>query len=67
MKPVIKRALRTFFQTAIGYIAMNLTIVDWSDVSASKNVLFGLGVSAIAAGIAAIMNLDEVNKDDERH
>lgn len=65
MKPVIKRALRTFFQTAVGYIAMNLTIVDWNDVSALKNVLFGLGVSAIAAGTAAIMNLDEVNKDDE--
>lgn len=65
MKPVIKRALRTFFQTAVGYIAMNLTIVDWNDVSALKNVLFGLGVSAIAAGIAAIMNLDEVNKHDE--
>lgn len=61
MKNVIKRALRTFFQTAIGYIAINIPNADWT----SKNVLLGLGVSATAAGLAAVMNyIDEVKKND---
>lgn len=65
MKTVAKRAIRTFFQTAIGYFAMNLTVVNWEDPVSSKNVLFGLGVSAIAAGVAAIMNMNEVNNNDD--
>lgn len=61
MKNVAKRALRTFFQTAIGYIAMNIPDADWT----SKDVLLGLGISATAAGLAAVMNyIDEVKKDD---
>lgn len=64
MKTLLKRVIRTFFQTAIGYLVINLSVIDWSDTNAAKNVLFGLGVSSIAAGLAAIMNLNEVKKDE---
>ena len=56
----VKRALRTFFQTAIGYLAVNVAVVDFSaDRAALKSCLVGLGVSAVSAGIAAVMNLKE--------
>lgn len=57
MKTWIKRALRTFFQTAVGYLSVNLMTVDFT---AEKTVLeatfIGLGVSAVSAGLAAVMN-----------
>ena len=61
MKPWVKRALRTFGQTAIGYIAVNAAMINWAEEWALlKSALIGLGVSAVAAGIAAAMNiLDE--------
>ena len=59
-KNCVKRALRTFFQTAIGYLAVNAAVVDFSaDKAALKSCLVGLGVSAVSAGIAAVMNLKE--------
>lgn len=64
-KNFVKRALRTFFQTAIGYITVNITLVDFSnDKSILKSTLMGILISAISAGIAAIMNLkgDNVNE-----
>ena len=59
-KNCVRRAIRTFFQTAIGYLAVNIAVVDFSaDRAALKSCLVGLGVSAISAGIAAVMNLKE--------
>lgn len=55
MKTYIKRALRTFLQTAIGYISVNLATVDIT----AKSAITGLAVSAIAAGLAAVMNYKE--------
>lgn len=60
MKETIKRAVRTFVQAAAGYFAANLALYagsDFSDLNVLKTVLTGLGVSAIAAGLAAVMNL----------
>lgn len=55
-----KRAYRTFFQTAIGYIAINIAMIDFSSSKdVLKNTLIGLGVSGIAAGISAVMNLKD--------
>lgn len=51
----IKRAIRTFFQTAIGYITVAIPTVDWND-STLKTTLIGIGMSALAAGISAVMN-----------
>lgn len=59
-KETLRRALRTFIQTAAAYVGANLCVIDFS---ASKDVvhsaLFGLLVSAAAAGLAAIMNLEK--------
>lgn len=51
----IKRAIRTFFQSAMGYIVVAIPTVDWND-SALKATLIGIGMSALAAGISAVMN-----------
>ena len=59
-KNCVKRALRTFVQTAIGYLAVNIAVVDLSaDKAALKSCLVGLGVSAVSAGSSAVMNLKE--------
>lgn len=60
MKETIRRALRTFIQAAVGYIATNLVCIVSSDAQNFdyiKTALGGLCVSAIAAGLAAIMNM----------
>lgn len=61
MKECIRRALRTFIQAAAGYLAANLVIVvsntDTGDYDALKMALIGLVSSAVAAGIAALMNM----------
>ena len=56
-KTYVKRALRTFLQTAVGYIAVNIAATDLS----VKSAVLGLAVSAVAAGVAAVMNLKEEN------
>lgn len=62
-KNCVKRAIRTFFQTAIGYLAVNVAVVDFSaDGQALKAAVTGLCVSAISAGVAAAMNLKEEEK-----
>ncbi len=56
-KTYVKRALRTFLQTAVGYIAVNIATTDLN----VKSAVIGLAVSAVAAGVAAVMNLKEEN------
>lgn len=63
MKTWIKRSLRTFVQTAVGYVTVNLAVVDFTaDGQALKTAVIGLCVSAISAGAAAVMNLKEEEK-----
>lgn len=60
MKNWVKRSIRTFIQTAAGYLVVNLAAVDFTgDISTVKKLLIGVAVSATAAGIAAAMNLKE--------
>ncbi len=55
-----KRMLRTFIQAVIGYIVANLAIVDLSSGrGVAKSALIGLCVSAFAAGLSAVMNLQK--------
>lgn len=62
-KETLRRMGRTFLQAAISYIAINLAIVDFSESGeVLKSALIGLGVSALSAGIAAVMNLEEVKE-----
>lgn len=57
MKTWVKRALRTFAQTAVGYIAVNLAAIDFTaEKSVLTTALLGLAVSAVSAGVAAAMN-----------
>ncbi len=54
-KNCVKRAFRTFLQTAVGYIAVNISATDLT----VKSAVLGLCVSAVSAGLAAVMNLKE--------
>ena len=58
MKPWIKRAIRTFLQAAVGYAAIALPAIDFEG-DGLKATLVGLGVSAVSAGLAAVMNIKE--------
>lgn len=61
MKPYVKRAVRTFFQTACGVISTEIVVVvaGVADMKALKAALVALCASAVSAGIAAVMNLNE--------
>jgi len=62
-KETLNRSLRTFCQAALSYMLVSLAAVDFSqDNQAIKTLLLGAAVSALAAGIAAVMNL-EMPKD----
>ena len=50
----VKRGLRTFVQAACGYVVVNIAALDFSTANAVK----GFIVAAIAAGIAAAMNIE---------
>ena len=54
-KPYVKRALRTFLQTTVGYIVVNIAATDLT----VKSAVLGLCISAVSAGMAAVMNLKE--------
>lgn len=65
-KESVKRALRTFLQAVIAYICVHVVLIDFSDQSESlKIVLIGLGVSAVAAGLSAVMNLEKKEETDD--
>ena len=54
-KEPVRRALRTFIQAAAGFVAVNLVTLDFTATNAVK----GFIISAIAAGIAAAMNIEK--------
>ena len=58
-KEMLRRAGRTFIQAAAGYFAANrvTATTGLTSMDALTTVLIGLGVSAVAAGLAAVMNL----------
>ena len=62
-KETARRALRTFIQAAVGFIASNVVLqvsgVAWDDISTIKSAVIGLIASALAAGAAAVMNLEK--------
>ena len=61
-KETWRRALRTLLQVSISYIAANLFTVDFTaEGEVIKSALVGLLVSALAAGIAAVMNMEKPN------
>lgn len=65
LKPCIKRAFRTFLQTVFGYVVTNISLylggIDYTDGNILKNAIIGFVISAVSAGLAAVMNLREEN------
>ena len=56
-RPWVRRTVRTFVQTSVGYIAVNLAAIDFTaEESVLRTALLGLAVSAASAGLAAVMN-----------
>lgn len=56
-----KRTWRTFVQTALGYIVTNISLqlggIDFADGNMFVDAVAGLVMSAVAAGVAAVMNI----------
>ena len=55
-KECLRRAWRTFIQAAVAYITVNIVLIDFSG---EKSAVTGLIVAAVAAGLAAVMNLSK--------
>ncbi len=63
-KACLKKALRTFIQAVIAYVAVNIALIDFSDGKAAlTTALTGLATSAVAAGLSAVMNLEKKADD----
>ena len=56
-RPWLYRGLRTFFQAFIGTVAAQLVVASESELN--QKILLSVLVSALAAGLAAVMNLGE--------
>ena len=72
MKETVRRAARTFFQAALGYACANLAASAVGIVKGG-DVLVAFIASAVASGIAAVMNLpkdggkkEEWEENDDR-
>ena len=67
-KECLRKALRTFLQTAIGYVITNVSLyftgIDFNDEGLLKNALIGLAISAFSAGASAVMNLEKGDKNN---
>ena len=54
------RAARTFLQAALSYMVVNIAAADFiGDTDTVKSTLVGLCVASVAAGLAAVMNLEQ--------
>lgn len=59
-KTTLKRAGRTFIQSALAYITVNVVYINFTDDKVSvKSEITGLLVAAVSAGISAVMNLEK--------
>lgn len=65
-KETARRALRTFLQAFVSYIAVNIVAINFyeEDTEVLKSALIGLAISALAAGLAAVMNLERVDSTE---
>lgn len=59
-KETLKRTIRTFIQALVAYLIVALPAVDFTaEKEVLKSTLLGLGASALAAGLSAVMNLEK--------
>lgn len=65
-KECLRRAWRTFIQAAVAYITVNIVLIDFGEEkTVVKSALTGLIVAAVAAGLAAVMNLQKGDCADD--
>ncbi len=63
-KTTLKRATRTFVQSALAYITVNVVYINFTDDKVSvKSAVTGLVIAAVSAGISAVMNLEKKDGD----
>lgn len=69
MKNSTKRALRTFLQVFIGYIAANILViisgVDIFSKDGAKVLIINLIIPAVATAVAKAMNINEDESEGE--
>ena len=59
-KTTLKQAGRTFIQSALAYITVNVMYINFTDDKVSvKSAVTGLLIAAVSAGISAVMNLEK--------
>ena len=59
-KTTLKRAGRTFIQSALASITVNVMYINFTDDKVSvKSAVTGLLIAAVSAGISAVMNLEK--------
>lgn len=59
-KTTLKRAGRTFIQSALAYITVNVMYINFTDDKVNvKSAVTGLLIAAVSAGISAVMNLEK--------
>lgn len=64
-KETWRRVLRTFWQAFFASVVGTMALVDFSDKDAlMRSIVFAVVVPALAAGLAAIMNLEQGDQDD---
>ena len=64
-KEMLYRAVRTFFQAAVGYLAANIALIKWDDAGVAKTTALTVITAAVACGLAALMNLPINGDKDE--
>lgn len=64
-RDTIYRALKTFIQSALAYMTVNVMYVNFSgNKLEDKTAILGLLVATLSAGFAGIMNLEKEDEDD---
>lgn len=66
-KEMLWRAGRTFLQAFVAYIAANMVAMlsGITEPEVLKQAILGLIISAVSAGLAALMNLPSHNNEEE--
>lgn len=63
-KETLKKTLRTFLQAMVAYILVGIPTLDYTaDLPTLKSAAIGIGISAVAAGLAAVMNLEQTDNE----
>lgn len=60
--------IRTFLQAALGYFSVNIVYISFSgDKATIKNTVIGFIIAGVSAGLAAVMNLEKEDEQDEQN